>query len=215
MKIPFTIEQFLDVFEHYNKAVWPMQIVLYLFAITGIFFAIKKYHYSDKIISMILSFFWLWMGIVYQLVFFTSINKGAYIFGILFIVQGFLFLWSGFVKSGLTFEFKTDIYGISGGFFLLFALFIYPILGRLLGHIYPHNPTFGAPCPTTIFTFGILLLVNGKTPAYLLIIPLLWSLIGFSAAVNLRIYEDFGLLLAGILGIILILMKSKAIDRNG
>ena len=33
MNIPFTIEQFLGVFEKYNIAVWPMQILLVVLAI--------------------------------------------------------------------------------------------------------------------------------------------------------------------------------------
>ena len=92
---------------------------------------------------------------------------------------------------------------------MLYALIIYPILGYLFGHKYPYSPTFGLPCPTTIFTFGILLFVNKKIPVLVLIIPLLWSIIGFGAALNLSIYEDYGLLIAGILGFILLVVSNK------
>jgi len=30
LKIPFTVEQFFDVFGTYNTAIWPMQVVAYL-----------------------------------------------------------------------------------------------------------------------------------------------------------------------------------------
>ena len=30
MNLPFTVEQFLDVFAQYNQAVWPIQIVAYV-----------------------------------------------------------------------------------------------------------------------------------------------------------------------------------------
>jgi Family of unknown function (DUF6064) len=61
------------------------------------------------------------------------------------------------------------------------------------------SPTFGLPCPTTIFTLGMLLWLDKTPPLYLLIIPLLWSLIGTVAALKLGIREDVGLLVSGAL----------------
>jgi hypothetical protein len=58
-----------------------------------------------------------------------------------------------------------------------------------------------------IFTFGVLLWTDKKVPLYVLVIPLLWSLIGFSAAFLLRISEDIGLLLAGIIATTLLLFR--------
>jgi hypothetical protein len=85
--------------------------------------------------------------------------------------------------------------------FIALALIVYPILGALTGHAYPRAPLFGvAPCPTAIFTFGILLWARNRVGIYLLIIPFLWSLVGFTAALKLGIREDFGLLIAGLLG---------------
>jgi len=65
------------------------------------------------------------------------------------------------------------------------------------------------PCPTTIFTFGVLLFANKKVPPHLLFIPLLWSVIGFTAALNLTIYEDIGLLVAGLITLILLLFSNR------
>jgi hypothetical protein len=81
----------------------------------------------------------------------------------------------------------------------------------ILGHGYPKSPGFGvAPCPATIFTFGILLMIDKKFPKYILIIPLIWLVIGFFAAINLGIKEDIGLLLSGIITAILILFRKQA-----
>jgi hypothetical protein len=84
---------------------------------------------------------------------------------------------------------------------------IYPLLGYFLGHVYPSSPTFGLPCPTTIFTIGTLLLA-GKTPRAVFIIPLLWSVIGFKAAISLGAEEDTFLLLSGAIGAAF-LLKNK------
>lgn len=209
MNLPFTTEQFFNIMKNYNLDVWPMQIFLNIFALAVVSFIIKRSRYSDKIIFSILTFFWLWIGLIYHLIYFTSINKTAYVFGILFIIQGILFFVFGVVKNSILLQLKSDLYGITGAIFILYALLIYPFLGAMFGHTYPSNPTFGLPCPTTIFTFGILIWTVKKIQIYVVIIPLLWSLIGFSAALNLGVKEDFGLLIAGVLGFILIIIKNK------
>jgi len=215
MRLPFTIEQFLDVFRQYNTAVWPMQIVLNLFALVTIYFSLWKKSYSDKIIVITLAFFWLWMGIVYHLVYFSLINKAAIVFGALFIVQSFVFLYFGIIKKRLSFRFKTDEYGIAGMILIVFGLLLYPLLGYLWGHVYPSSPTFGLPCPTTIFTFGTLLFSASRIPLWVVIIPFLWSLLGFSAAFSLGIKEDTGLLIAGLLSTLMILYKNRSFKTSG
>lgn len=208
MNIPFTVKQFLDVFGSYNTAVSPIQILFILLALSTIFLAVKKRNYSDKVISGILSFFWLWIGVVYHLIFFTGINPAAYAFGAINIIQAILFFAYGIVRKDLTFGFKNNVAGIAGIVFIVYALIVYPLLGIQFGHIYPRTPTFGLPCPTTIFTFGILLWTKKKVSPVIIGIPLLWSLIGFTAALNLGIYQDFGLLAAGLLGSALIILNN-------
>ncbi|MFZ2899375.1 MAG: DUF6064 family protein [Saprospiraceae bacterium] len=200
MKLPFTTEQFLEVFRNYNQTVFPAQIILYLLAGLALYFSFKKpAPNSGKVIAAILAFFWLWMGIVYHLLFFTKINPAANVFGALFIVQGGLFFLYEFPKRRLSFSFRKDLRGWAGGALILFALVVYPVIGYFTGHVYPASPTFGLPCPTTIFTFGMLLWVERKPPVLVLVIPLLWSVVGFSAALTLGIMEDAGLLVSGLI----------------
>jgi len=209
MKTPFTSSQFFDVFKNYNLAVFPMQYVFYAVGLLAIFFALKPNQGSNKIVSGVLSFFWLWMGVVYHLVFFSSVNPAAFLFGALFCLQGILFLTNGVFRDKLTFKVQPDGYGITGIFLIVFALFIYPLLGYIKGHVYPSSPTFGLPCPTTIFTFGLFLMSEKKCPVILLLIPFLWSVIGFSAAFQFGIVEDTGLLIAGIVSILLLLIRNR------
>ncbi len=209
MNTPFTLDQFFEIFKSYNEAIFPAQIFLYLTSLIVIFLIIKPSSISNKIISGFLAFLWLWMGIVYHLIFFTKINSAAYVFGPAFILQSVLFIAYGVFKTKLSFSFHSGIYGVTGFLLIFFALIIYPILGLFLGHVYPSSPTFGLPCPTTIFTFGVLLLSNKAFPVVILIIPLLWSMIGFTAAFNFGIWEDTGLLISGILSLILTLIKNR------
>jgi hypothetical protein len=210
MQLPFTVEQFLGVFEEYNLAIYPMQIAGYILGIVAVALALFRTRFSSRTISAILAFFWLWMGIVYHLVYFSPINKAAYVFGIVYIIQGILFLWLGVFTSRLDFHFKPNVFSVIGGIFIVYAMIFYPMLGNIMGHGYPRSPGFGiAPCPTTIFTFGMLLWTIRKVPFVVLIIPFLWSLVGFSAAVTLGMHEDFGLIVAGIFSIILIAIQNK------
>lgn len=209
--MPFSIEEFLGIFERYNQRVWPLQVILNLLAILVIILIFLNKKKANKVINSILAIFWFWMGIVYQLLFFSTINKAAYLFGILFIIQGLLFIWFGVLKpEKLHYKFRPDSMGYTGILLILYALLIYPVLAIYFEHSYPQMPTFGLPCPTVVFTFGVLLFSEKRLPWYLFIIPFLWSLIGFSAAVNLGIKEDFGLVVAGILGsLILVFYKPK------
>lgn len=209
MQVPFSLGDFLNVFKSYNQTIFPLQIVSYFIAFLSIYFLFTGNKNLNKIISITLSFFWLWMGIVYHIIFFSTINKAAYIFGAFFIIQGIMFAGCGLIRKKLSFGYSKNIYNYIGIVFLLYALIIYPVLGYNLGHSYPYSPTFGLPCPTTIFTFGILLFTNKKMPLHLLIIPLLWSVIGFNAALTLTIYEDTGLLIAGVTAFTLLLISNK------
>ena len=213
MNLPFTTEEFLEVFKIYNLTVWPTQILLVILALLMIFVLLKKNKLSDKIISIGLTLFWLWMGIVYHYLFFTKINGAEYVFGLLFVFQAVLFFYYGLIKRNLEFNFRNNFIGVISIILFLYALIFYPLLGYQFGHLYPRTPTFGLPCPTTIFTFGmIILLANRKNIIF--IIPIVWSLVGFTAAIKLGIYQDIGLLIAGVLSAIILFTKKMKLTSK-
>lgn len=212
MEFPFSVEQFLHVFGDYNRAVFPMQFLHIAIAAVTIYLASRRSRHGNHIIPWLLAFLWIWMGVVYHLIFFTAINQAAIAFGILNILQGILFIA---LRKRLTFHFTKNLPGWVGAAFVLYALIVYPILGMLTGHAYPFAPTFGLPCPTTIFTFGVLLWTEKRPPAGILVIPFLWSLVGFNAALSLGIPEDTGLLVAGVGALILILTSRRPGELHG
>ena len=199
MDLPFSTEEFLAVFKKYNTAVWPLQFILILLALAATFLIFKKKPTGDGIIIFILALLWLWMGIIYHLIYFTEINKAAYLFAGVFIFQAALFLYSGVFCNKISFRLRLDFYGTIAVFFIFYAISVYPLISFLSGHVYPATPTFGLPCPTTIFTLGILLWANKKTPLYIFIIPLLWSIVGFFAAIRLGMFENIFLFIAGLI----------------
>lgn len=212
-QLPFTTAEFLGVFQAYNLAVWPVQVVLVLIALVIVFLAVERPSNSDRAVSLMLACLWFWMGTVYHLGFFASINRAAYVFGAAFILQAMLFVVAGVFRSDLSFQVGRNRYSWVGAVLLAYALMLYPLLGSAWGHTYPTAPTFGLPCPTTIFTFGILLFARSRVSGYLLVIPLIWSVIGLSAVINFGVLEDTGLLIAAVLATVLIIVRNRALAR--
>lgn len=210
MGLPFTLEQFLEVFRRYNESVWPGQWLLLAAGIAAVALAMRGDRRSSRIVGALLAGLWLWMGIVYHLLFFRAINPAAVLFGVAFIVQGLLFAWLGAWRGRILLEPRRDAAGVAGGALIVYALAIYPLLGAALGHAYPASPTFGLPCPTTILTLGLLLWTRPGLPGVTYVVPLLWSAVGASAAVRLGMREDLGLLAAGVATMIVIGVRMLA-----
>lgn len=210
--LSFNTEEFLLVLESYNLAIWPLQIVAYLLGIFALVFLFKPTKYSPKIVLAILSFLWLFNGIVFCFFYWAPL-KFAYIFGIFCSLQGILFLYS-LIKSDIEIDYRTNTYALIGILFVIYAMIGYQIFGYYLGHIYPKLFAFGlAPCPTTIFTFGLFLMINKKIPIKYLIIPLVISLGGFLAVYN-GIFEDIGLMIGGVLGTVLIILRNRKVETK-
>jgi len=205
--MPFTAEQFFEIFAKYNQFIFPVQFVLVWAAFGAALLAVSRSAGANRIISGVLAFLWLWAGIVYHLIFFARINSGAYLFGAMFVAQGVFFIYEAAVGKRLNFRFKPDADAILGAAFMSYALLIYPVAGYLLGRVYPSSPTFGAPCPLTIFTFGLLLWADRKLPLYLLILPFLWAIIGGTATWHFGVAEDLGLPVAALTTAFLILRR--------
>lgn len=211
MNLPFSKEAFLQVFSQYNTSIFPLQLVLNFVALLIIFVVLKKQKHTTRVVPALLGILWLWTGAVYHFSFFTGINPAAYVFSVLNIVQAIIFVWLA-VSGKVDFRYPDGLRGIIGSLVMVYALLIYPVIGHFLGHSYPNSPTFGAPCPTTIFTFGILLWSN-KLPKYSLIIPTIWALIGFTAAFTMGIWEDTALPISAFATIFL-LKSEKRTDQK-
>ena len=209
MSLPFSVEQFFQVFAAYNVTIWPAQILAYFLALAALALSVRPSRPAGRVVSGILALSWIWMGVVYHILYFSPINPAAFVFGAFFVVQGLLFLVVGSIQGKLTFELSTRPAAIVGAILILYAMVGYPLLGAALGHYYPAAPTFGVtPCPATIFTFGLLLCATAA-PRYLLIIPFLWAIVGTSAAIQLGVFQDYGLAIAAVVTVFLMLRRER------
>jgi len=201
MSLPFTQQQFFEVFARYNEAVMPLQIALVLLGLSAFGALVVRRRDSDRVISAILAGLWIWMAVVYHFIYFRELNPAATAFGFLSLAGAALFAWTGVVRRRLVFDCASRARRIAGHALIAYALVGYPIASAMLGREFPQLPTFGLPCPTTIFTIGMLGFLSAPFPRAVLVVPVAWAFIGAQAAFALGVYEDLGLLAAGLAGL--------------
>ncbi len=208
--LPFTVEQFYGVFVAYNESVWPMQIVLYAVGIAILLLLLRARPAASRIISALLALLWAWTAVTYYFVFFTRISGSGWVIGAVLLAGGLWLGWVGTIGGRLQFGPRGGWRGVIGGLLIFYALVAYPLIGLAVGHRYPAMPTFGLPCPVTIFTVGMLMLTTSPVPHSVFIAPAVWGLFGgTSATFLLGVYQDAGLLAAGILSVAAILFRAK------
>lgn len=214
MEIPFTVDQFYDVFRDYNEVVWPTQLLLIGLALVGVVLVIKPRGWSHSAVSGILAVLWVWLAVVYHFAFFARINPLAYAFSALSLFGAAVFVWDGLVRRRLRFEWSGSIRSWVGAALIGFGLVVYPVWSWAAGHAYPYTPTFGLPCPTTLYTVGMLAFLVAPYPRKPHVVPILWSAIGAQAAFFLGVPQDLSLIGAGLIGIVLFLRNDRNATRT-
>jgi len=207
MRLPFTTTEFLAVFAAYNTRIWPLQLLFIALAVAAVLAVLVGRRDRSRQVLALLAFLWLWMGLAYHGYYFRKINPAAVAFAVIFVLQALILAGAAVWHLQSRFRFALDLPGTAGFLIIAYALAAYPMLSHALGIHYPFSPTFGLPCPTTLFTIGMLLLLRPLRPG-LLVIPLIWALIGFTAAIALGIYQDTGLLAAFLLAL-LVWLRSR------
>lgn len=194
--MPPDTETFLAVFADYNRAIWPAQIAGYLLGAAALVLAARGTKAAARAIFGILGLFWVVNGLGYHAGFFARVNPAAWAFAVLFAAQGGLLLWHAARGPDPGFALRPGWRRAVGLALIVYAMAVYPVLGAALGHSWPRAPVFStAPCPTTIFTLGMLLLAE-RPPGRLFALPLVWAAIGGSAVFLFGMTEDLGLVVA-------------------
>ena len=199
MELPFSRSEFLQVFVEYNQAIWPLQVIARALGGVVLVLLFLDKAWCDRKIAGLLVLFWTIMGIGYHWLFFSAINAAAYLFGGLFLVATLIFSIEGVIRNRIRFRMLWHLQGWLAMALLAYSLVACPIIGLMATHPYPETPLFGvAPCPTVIFTLGLLLLSTHPRPLLLAAVPVFWAAIGGSAAVFLHVPQDWGLFVAAV-----------------
>jgi len=150
----------------------------------------------ERWISALLVAHWAWSALAYHVAFFTRINPAAWLFAALFLGQAVLFFRVGVVQRRLSFAPWGHAWAPLAWGLIAYSL-AYPLINAIDHLSLLRIPTFGLPCPTTIFTVGVLMLATPRSWK-LSIVPVIWSAIGGSAAFLLGVHADLALPVAGI-----------------
>ncbi|MGE0362112.1 MAG: DUF6064 family protein [Vicinamibacterales bacterium] len=192
VSLPFTADAFFEVFARYNTAHLPLVVAWWTAAALTLAAVVwRPGPATDRVAAAVLAGLWLWGGLVYHAGYFTAINPAAWGFAALFVLQAMALGWFGLVRQRLHFGAAGGAGQVLGLSLAAYAL-LYPFVSAW-SHAYPASPTFGVPCPTGIFTVGLLVTV-ARPPIAALIVPFVWTLIGGSAAIVLAVTADYVLL---------------------
>jgi hypothetical protein len=195
MQLPFTEEQFFDLFVAYNGALWPALVALWIVSVVASVRLFSLRRPPDRWISALLAAHWMWSALAYHVAFFVRINPAAWVFAALFLLQGALFFWWGVVQGRLSFAPWRNAWAPVAWVLIAYSL-LYPGINAVQHFSVSRIPAFGVPCPTTIFTAGVLMLAMRRSWR-LSIIPVMWSVIGGSAANLFGVRADYALPIAG------------------
>lgn len=215
MRLPFTADEFFDVFRQYNEAMWPAQVVLAALAVLCVLLVARPRPWSGTFISAGLALLWAWLAVAYHLSFFVRINSLAHGFAVVSLAGAGLFLWFGVVRRAMRFSLQDRCHKTAGVGLVIYALAVYPILSILTGHRYPAMPTFGLPCPTAIFTIGMLVFMNPPAPRIVFVAPLLWCMVGVQAGFLLGVAPDLALGAAVPIGVWAVVHARSNPDSGG
>lgn len=63
MHLPFTVEQFLEVFARYNEAIWPAQLGAYLLGAATLAVALRGGRVAARVVPALLAAAWAFVGV--------------------------------------------------------------------------------------------------------------------------------------------------------
>jgi hypothetical protein len=170
----FSARTYYRLFELYNRAIWPAQILALLLGLV-ILWRLHRGSLRQGVVMVILAAGWLWTAWVYHLEHYDTINWAARYFAIAFVIEAVLLIWTGVVRGRLSFRPYKDWTSRTGMGLFVFALVVQPLIVPLVGRDWTQTEILGvAPDPTVLATLGVLLTVDKRPPWGLMVIPLIW-----------------------------------------
>jgi hypothetical protein len=210
----FSPRTYYRLFELYNAAIWPAQIVALALGIAMLALLRRGGAREGRAIAAILAGCWLFVAWAYQLERYATINWAATWLAAGFAIQALLLVWTGLVRGHLKFRRGADAVSRAGLCIFLFALVIQPLIGPLLGRLWAQVQIFGvAPDPTAVATLGILLAAD-RVPWTLLIIPIISCIISAATLWTMESPDAAVMALAALVAILLAAWKMKARRRQ-
>jgi hypothetical protein len=207
----FSPRTYYRLFELYNAAIWPMQVVGLALGAAVLLLLLRPVAAPGRLIAAILALCWAWIAWFYLITHYDTINWAASYLAYGFAAQALLLVLSCDVLERLSFRRWPDPAAVAGTSLAVFALAIYPLIGPLvLGRPWTQAELFGVtPDPTVIATLGVL--VAARRAHWLLLgLPLVWCLIAGATLWTMESPDWFVLPVAGAIALVTTVWKSLA-----
>lgn len=178
----FSARTYYRLFELYNTEIWPAQWVALGLGVGLSIVSMARRPGAALAVGWTLAACWFWVAWAFHLQRYAGIHSAAPWFAAAFAVEALLLLGSGALGAGWRPQAGSGRRGKVGMGLLLFAIWLQPGLGALLGRPWQQAEVFGlAPDPTVLATLGWLVLMRPadkprKAPAAAALAWLLWPI---------------------------------------
>jgi hypothetical protein len=206
----FSPRTYYRLFELYNLAIWPAQFLALTLGLAVLALLVRPSPKTGQRIAAILALAWFFVAWAYFNARYASINWIAPYFAAAFLIEALLLAWAGIIRRSFSLS-LVDHAGKIGLCLFLFALFIQPMIGPLLGRPITQSEVVGLmPDPTAIATLGLLLIVTSRYVISLLIIPLAWCIISAATLWTMGSPEAWVMLAAPLICMIALLWRKAS-----
>ncbi len=172
----FSPETYFRLFERYNEALWPLQILSLALALLVLWLGARQQ--GLRIIALIFALAWIVVGWAFFWERYQTINWAGSYFAFVALIQAVLLL--DFARRPPGFSRRAHR---SGLLLIAFAVILQPLIGPLSGKAWLGIELFGmAPDPTAVATVGFSLLVSGLRRWLVLPIAVTWCAITAATA---------------------------------
>jgi hypothetical protein len=207
----FSPRTYYRLFELHNRALWPAHLAFLGAGVSILVLVRRSTPWSSTAMMVLLSACWLLVAWAFHFERYATINWAARYFAAAFVVQALLMLWYGVGQRRPLFTWpRRGIDRVAFGL-VVFALFVEPLIGPLVGRAWTQLEVFGAsPDPTVIATLGILAMTSPGPPRGLLIVPAAWCAISGATLWAMGSADALVVPIAGLTGTTLALWKPRA-----
>ncbi len=170
----FSRETYYRLFERFNQALWPWQLVLLVVGLGMVALARRRDPTSRLGTVAAVALCWALVAWLFHWERFREIHLAAGFFAAAFVLEAVLLLVWG-VRRAHTPP-GADRLDPVGVWIMLFGMMVQPLIGPLLGRPWSSLEWFGAaPDPTISVTLGLLLAARGRWPLWC--IPVFYALV--------------------------------------
>jgi len=204
-----TTETFWNQIGLYNDSTLIIQVIMAIVAIILLLYIfIKPSNRANILMKSFLSFAFAWNAIVFFLIY-AEPSPFSYLGAVLFVIISILFALDIFTKK-IEFRFPQLDYLKYLTIIFIFLVFLYPLIGYALGHIYPETCTPMMPCPLTVFTITLVVAAIPRVDKKVFAALLPWALLGLPKCLGVSdCYEDCILFISGVYGVVMLVKVWK------